>query len=161
MEFFDGRKIQKEILEKVKKRLNTVGYKPRLAVIWVGDDLISARYVAIKKRIAENLGINFDIYKYQSDVSQEELIEKIQELNLGKNVDGIMIQLPLLVGLSRSEIIAAVSKEKDADGLRACAGLDCEIRPPVIRAIFLALREAKIDLSSSKVAVIGKGFLVV
>ena len=99
MKVFDGRKIQKEILAKIKKRLEKIDYQPTLAVIWVGNDPISARYVAIKQRIAEDLGIHFDIYKYSTDVEIEELISKIKELNLEKKVDGIMIQIPLRVEL--------------------------------------------------------------
>lgn len=158
MNQFDGRKIQKELLAKIKSRLEKIDHQPKLAVIWVGNDPVSTRYVAIKQRIAEDLGIHFDIYKYQLGVSQEELISKIKELNF--LVDGLMIQLPLPSDLDRLEVISAIDPGKDVDGLRACADLACDIRPPVVKAIFLALEQAKVNLEKSKVAVVGKGFLV-
>lgn len=81
MKIFVGRKIQKELLAKIKDRLSQIDHQPKLAVIWVGPDPISARYVAIKQRIADDLGVHFDIYRYQPDINQTELIEKIKELN--------------------------------------------------------------------------------
>lgn len=157
---FDGRKIQEEILAKIKKRLGKIDYQPTLAVIWVGNDPISARYVAIKQRIAEDLGIHFDIYKYPTDLKIEELISKIGELNSTKNVDGIMIQMPLPSRIDSRRIISEIDSKKDVDGLRMCADLVCEIRPPVIKSVLMAIKSSGADIKKSKIAIVGKGFLV-
>jgi methylenetetrahydrofolate dehydrogenase (NADP+) / methenyltetrahydrofolate cyclohydrolase len=155
----DGKKIQGEILADLKRKTVNLPTKPVLAVVWIGDDPISARYVKIKKQLAEGLGIRFDIYKYSVEVSGERIIKKIKALN-SSDTTGVMVQMPLPKNIDRDKVILAIGAKKDVDGLRMCANFDSEILPPVIKAVMLALNSTKVDLKKSQVAIIGQGFLV-
>tara|TARA_Y100000591_G_scaffold2467_1_gene2203 strand:- start:664 stop:1512 length:849 start_codon:yes stop_codon:yes gene_type:complete len=105
-------KIKKEILE-LKKRFNKV---PKLVVILIGDYAPSKIYVQNKKKAAEEVGIISEILDYKSDVTEKEILEKIHKLNLDKNIDGILVQLPLPSQISNEKIINLIDPQKDVDG---------------------------------------------
>lgn len=160
MNIFDGKKIRDEILQELKTQVELLPTTPVLAVIWVGDDFASARYIEVKQRAAEKVGIHFDLIKYSDNVEKAEIEARIRELNDDQKVVGIMIQVPMPKKFDLVDIISIISPEKDVDGLRYCSNLSCNFRPPVTLSIIEAIKHSGINLPDSKIAVIGKGFLV-
>lgn len=157
---FDGKKIRDEILSDLKSRVLGLKRPPILAVIWVGEDKVAARYVEIKQRAAEKLGIHFDLIKYPANVSESAVVDKIKALNQDPKVDGIMAQIPLPDSVNQDKIIEAINPDKDVDGLRYCANLTCDFYPPVVSAIILTMEMADENIYGKNITVIGKGFLV-
>ncbi|MFA7244064.1 MAG: bifunctional 5,10-methylenetetrahydrofolate dehydrogenase/5,10-methenyltetrahydrofolate cyclohydrolase [Patescibacteria group bacterium] len=160
MNMFDGRKIRNEILDDLKIRVASFQQKPVLAVIWIGEDFATARYIESKERAAEKIGVHFDLFKYPTEVTQEEVEKKILELNQNQSVDGIMIQIPIPEYLNLNDLIKQIDPAKDVDGLNFCRGGICNFRPPVTISIMEAIKRSGINYKESKIAIIGKGFLV-
>ncbi len=157
---FDGRKIRDQILADLKIKFAALASRPTLAVIWIGDDLVSARYVEQKQRAAEFLGVHFDIFKFPASVTNEIVADKIKKLNSDPTVTGVMVQLPIPESLNQGELISAINPEKDIDALLFCLESKCSFRPPVALGIMEALKESGANLKTASVAVIGRGFLV-
>jgi len=105
-------KIKKEILE-IKLKTNKA---PSLTVILVGEFTPSKIYVKNKEKSAEEVGINSKIIKYPKNVSEKEILIKIDELNKDKHTSGILVQLPLPDQISKEKIINAIHPSKDVDG---------------------------------------------
>ena len=116
----DGKKeaaiLREEIkneIAKLKKKTNKV---PGLTVILIGEFAPSQIYVRNKEKNSKEVGINSNVLKYPSDVSEEEILNKIEELNKDKNISGILVQLPLPDQISKEKIINAIDPLKDVDG---------------------------------------------
>ncbi|MCX6811061.1 MAG: bifunctional 5,10-methylenetetrahydrofolate dehydrogenase/5,10-methenyltetrahydrofolate cyclohydrolase [Candidatus Berkelbacteria bacterium] len=157
---FDGRKIRDQILSELKVKFAALSTKPTLAVIWIGDDKVSARYIEQKQRAAEFVGVRFDICKFPESVTTKVVEEQIKKLNSDASVTGIMIQLPVPETVDQFELVSAIAPEKDVDALRFCSDIECTFRPPVTLGVLEALKESGINLANSTVAVVGRGFLV-
>lgn len=116
----DGRAIAAEIREEVKteaEELRAGGITPKLAVILVGDDPASVYYANSKKKAAEKVGIDYDLFNLAEDTPEKEIIELIDKLNKDASVHGIMVELPLPDHLSKENIMEAVDPLKDVDGI--------------------------------------------
>lgn len=121
---FDGKKFaaEKEFSLRIRVLgLKTRGVYPKLASIIIGDDPASVLYVNLKKKAAERIGAELDIYRLPEKTKLEDILLLIGTLNVDPNVHGIMVQMPLPERLaeSREKIIMTVSPEKDVDGLQA------------------------------------------
>lgn len=108
-------KVMEEVEEEVKKLISK-GITPGLGLVLTGTDRYSARYVRLKKRRAESIGIQ-TFHHHLENPSQEEVLKLIEQLNSDSNVHGIMVQLPLAEGLDELETVEAILPEKDVDGL--------------------------------------------
>ena len=108
--------LRKKIAEEVAGITARTSKKPGLAVILVGHDPASEVYVRNKDKQAKECGMNSYEYKMPETISEEQLINKINELNNDKNVHGILVQLPLPKHISELAVINAISPEKDVDG---------------------------------------------
>jgi len=155
---FDGRKIRDEILSQLRDRISRLKTKPTLAVIWVGENPVSEKYIRSKQRAAKEIGVNFKLYQFSALASEADIVNKIKELNKDKNIIGILLQMPLPNKIDRQKVIKAISAKKDIDGLRFCAGFESDFQPPVVLAILEALNG--VDFGQNKVAIVGRGFLV-
>ena len=116
----DGKKeaaiLREEIkneIAKLKKKTNKV---PGLTVILIGEFAPSQMYVRNKEKNSKEVGINSNVIKYPSDVSEKEVLNKIEELNKDKNISGILVQLPLPDQINKEKIINAINPLKDVDG---------------------------------------------
>jgi len=156
---FDGKRVRNEILSDLKKKIAVLKTKPTLAVIWVGDDPISRKYIEVKEKIARDIGIDFQLIRLPDTIKHYDIIAKVKIL-CQAGVGGMMVQLPLPAKIGRQKVIAAIPPEKDIDGLRFCAGLSSKFQPPVVLAILEAIRRSKVNIGKSRVAIIGQGFLV-
>lgn len=115
MTILDGKALAQTIRTKIKDRVTALEHKPGLAILLVGEDPASHIYVNLKQKACEEVGIRFEKYLYASNVSEEELILKIQELNNDSDVHGILVQIPL-PNQNANHVIAAIDPIKDVDG---------------------------------------------
>ncbi|NME36109.1 MULTISPECIES: bifunctional methylenetetrahydrofolate dehydrogenase/methenyltetrahydrofolate cyclohydrolase FolD [Fusobacterium] len=123
MNILDGKKYSEKILNNIKlqiEKLESLGKrKPGLAVIMVGENPASKIYVNSKVKACEKVGIYSEKITLPEDITQEGLLEEIEKLNNNKNIDGILVQLPLPKHLEEEKICNAIATEKDVDGFKA------------------------------------------
>ena len=116
----DGIKEASLLREEIKKEISFLKEKqnkaPSLTVILIGDFAPSEIYVRNKEKNSKEVGINSEVIKYPKDISEKEVLEKIEELNNDNNIHGILVQLPLPVQINKKKIINAISPKKDVDG---------------------------------------------
>jgi methylenetetrahydrofolate dehydrogenase (NADP+)/methenyltetrahydrofolate cyclohydrolase len=115
----DGKKISKEIKDELKEKVATLkaeGKNIALAVIQVGEDPASSVYVNNKKKACEYIGIESLSFHLPETITEEELLEKIKELNQDEKVNGILVQLPLPKHIDEDKVIKTIAPEKDVDG---------------------------------------------
>src|SRR4051812_17654820 len=119
-QLIDGKRISAQVRSQVQKRTlalkASAGINPGLAVIRVGEDPASKVYVQGKRKDAEEVGFASWEFHYAADVSQSEVLAKVNALNEDPLVHGILVQLPLPKGLDADRIISSVRADKDADG---------------------------------------------
>ena len=120
MMIIDGKKESAVLREEIKKEIISIKNKtnkvPGLSVILIGDLVPSQIYVRNKEKNSKEVGMNSNIIKYSKDVTEEEVLKKIKELNNDKNVSGILVQLPLPDQIGKEKIINSIDPSKDVDG---------------------------------------------
>jgi methylenetetrahydrofolate dehydrogenase (NADP+) / methenyltetrahydrofolate cyclohydrolase len=169
MELIDGKKIsaqiKEEIAEEVTKIKQSGGKTPHLAAILVGHDGGSETYVAHKVKACEQVGFDSTLVRYEDDVTEEELLAKIDALNNNDSIDGFIVQLPLPDHISENKVIEAVDPKKDVDGFhpinvgRMIAGLPAFISATPA-GIMELIKRYNIETSGKNVAVIGRSNIV-
>ena len=116
----DGKKEAAILREEIKNEIANLKKKtnkvPGLTVILIGEFTPSQIYVRNKEKNSKEVGINSNVIKYPSDVSEKEVLNKIEELNKDKNISGILVQLPLPEQINKEKIINAINPLKDVDG---------------------------------------------
>ena len=116
----DGKKIAAELRQEIKLEISQLKNKykkvPGLTVILVGDLPASQIYVRNKEKSAIEVGLKSEIIKYPKSVTEEEILNKVEELNKDNNVSGILVQLPLPEHINKKKVIEAISPDKDVDG---------------------------------------------
>ena len=117
----DGKVVAQKVLDDVRAGVarlkDRTGTVPTLAVVLVGDFAPSKVYVANKKRAADTVGIASEDHVHPEGLDRAALLALLRKLNADPRVHGILLQLPLPAGLDEDEAIAAISPEKDVDGL--------------------------------------------
>ena len=120
MTLIDGKKtaddIKKEIAVEVKQIVAEGKNAPHLAAVLVGHDGGSETYVAFKIKDCEEVGFRSSLIRFEDDVTEDELIAKVHELNNDPDIDGFIVQLPLPKHISEQKIIEAIDPKKDVDG---------------------------------------------
>ena len=112
----DGKKVSVERLEALKEEIQESGLSPGLATVIVGEDPASQMYVRMKHKACDQVGIRSVGVVLSADVTTEDVVKHVQELNVDPSVDGILVQLPLPDHIDTEAVIEAVSPEKDVDG---------------------------------------------
>ena len=116
----DGKKIAAELRQEIKLEISQLKNKykkvPGLTVILVGDLPASQIYVRNKEKSAIEVGLKSEIIKYPKSVTEEEILNKVEELNKDNTVSGILVQLPLPEHINKKKVIEAISPDKDVDG---------------------------------------------
>lgn len=162
----DGKKLRDKIFEDLKAKLDKMAKKPTLAVILVGENSASQIYVRNKKKTAEKLGINSISIEYPSEITENKLLEKIDELNDDENVTAILVQLPLPAHIDKNKVIDKILPQKDVDGLtpynlgKLFSGEEPYVYPCTPKGILLLLDEYGIELEGKHVVVVGRSNLV-
>lgn len=115
----EGKKISEIVREEWKERANRLkakGVLPGLAVIIVGDNPASKLYVNNKIKACHDVGLHSEVHDLPADISEEMLLNLIEELNNAKKINGILVQLPLPDHIDESKVLEAIKKDKDVDG---------------------------------------------
>ncbi len=119
-QIIDGKQIATDLKLEIAKEVLAIKTKhniiPTLAVILVGSDPASEVYVSNKEKAAHLVGMNSILYKFANDISESDLLKKIDELNNDKNVHGILVQLPLPKHIDGKKVIHSINYKKDVDG---------------------------------------------
>ncbi|HOU76003.1 MAG TPA: bifunctional 5,10-methylenetetrahydrofolate dehydrogenase/5,10-methenyltetrahydrofolate cyclohydrolase [Candidatus Dojkabacteria bacterium] len=162
MKILDGIQIANEILADVKLKVELEKWKikPHLAIIIVGDDYGSKMYVAMKKKRANEVGIECTVFAFDTNSSTIEIIEKIKELNLNDTYTGIMVQLPLPSQIDTIEVVNSIVFSKDVDGLGAynlgrIFQKKAYIVPATALGVIRLLEKYKISLEGKNAVIIG------
>ena len=169
MQLIDGKavaaQIKKEIATEVNKILANGGKRPHLAAILVGHDGGSETYVAAKVKACEECGFTSTLIRYEADVTEEELLAKVEELNNAADIDGFIVQLPLPKHIDEQKVTEAIDYRKDVDGFhpvnagRLAIGLPCFLSATP-NGIMELLRRYNIDTKGKKCVVLGRSNIV-
>ncbi|HKI89696.1 MAG TPA: bifunctional methylenetetrahydrofolate dehydrogenase/methenyltetrahydrofolate cyclohydrolase FolD [Draconibacterium sp.] len=120
MILIDGKKVASEIKQEIAAEVVKIkengGKTPHLAAVLVGHDGGSETYVAYKIKDCEVVGFKSSLIRYEDDVTEEELLAKVHELNNDDDLDGFIVQLPLPKHISEQKVIEAIDPRKDVDG---------------------------------------------
>lgn len=164
----DGKQMASDMRAEIKaevEKLAKDGIVPGLGVILVGDDPASRSYVSAKEKACHEAGIYSDDNRLSEDASQEELIALVEKMNNDPKINGILVQLPLPKHLNESEVLLAISPEKDVDGFhpinigRMVAG-EKAFLPCTPHGIIKMLIRSSVEIQGSEVVVIGRSNIV-
>lgn len=159
----NGKILQKEIFEELNEKAK--GKNIKFCIISIGKDEPSRIYINQKKKMAEKIGYICENIKYSEDVSQDQIISKIRELNADKSVSGIMVQLPIPRKFDENEILNTIDFKKDIDGLTKenlarLVNNEPGIFPATPSGIVYLLEKYGIDLAGKDILIINRSKLV-
>ena len=169
MTLIDGKAISEQIKQEIAAEVADIvahgGKRPHLAAILVGHDGGSETYVASKVKACEVCGFKSTLIRYEDNVTEEELLAKVCELNDDEDIDGFIVQLPLPKHISEQKVIETIDYRKDVDGFhpinvgRMSIGLPCYISatPNGIMELF---RRYHIETQGKKCVVLGRSNIV-
>ncbi|MGK2863076.1 MAG: bifunctional methylenetetrahydrofolate dehydrogenase/methenyltetrahydrofolate cyclohydrolase FolD [Chitinophagaceae bacterium] len=169
MQILDGKKaaqaIKDDLRIDVAQRSNEGKKIPHLAAVLVGKNGASETYVAAKVRACEETGFKSTMIRFEDDISENKLLEKIEDLNTDPDIDGILVQLPLPKHISDVNVINTISPDKDVDGFHPVSvGRMVQGAPTFVPAtpygIMLLLQHYKIDTKGMHAVVIGRSNIV-
>ncbi|CDE99790.1 bifunctional protein FolD [Clostridium sp. CAG:813] len=162
----DGKKLRDKIIENLKAKVDTFEEKPTLVVILVGENPASKIYVNNKKKMAEKIGIHSEVINYPANITEAELLDKIEELNNNKKVTAILVQLPLPKHISKDNVMNKIIQSKDVDGFtpynfgKLFSGETPTVYPCTPKGILLLLDEYNIEIEGKHVVIVGRSNIV-
>ncbi len=169
MQLIDGKATAKAIKEEIKAEVDKLvlagNRPPHLAAILVGHDGGSETYVAYKIKDCEEVGFRSSLIRFEDDVEEEVLLDKIRELNDDPGLDGFIVQLPLPGHINEQEVIEAINPDKDVDGFhpvnvgRTVIGLPSFVSATPFGIIEL-LKRYQIETSGKNCVVVGRSNIV-
>jgi methylenetetrahydrofolate dehydrogenase (NADP+)/methenyltetrahydrofolate cyclohydrolase len=169
MIILDGKKTSNEIKEEIKITVNTMKASgerpPHLAAVLVGNDGASLTYVGSKVRSCEYVGFDSTLIRLESNISEEDLLRHIKDLNQDDNLDGYIVQLPLPKHIDDEKILLAIDPRKDVDGFhptnfgRMALELNAFI-PATPFGILQLLKRYKVPTSGKHCVVVGRSNIV-
>lgn len=169
MQILDGKKAAQAIKDELKievAALAAEGKKvPHLAAILVGTNGASETYVAAKVKACEEVGFKSTLIRFEETISENKLLEQIQDLNSDPDVDGILVQLPLPKHISDEQVINTIDPDKDVDGFHPVSvgkmvqGVTTFI-PATPHGVMLLLKHYKIDTKGKHAVVVGRSNIV-
>ena len=160
----NGKEIREALKQELQDKINKISESLKLVVIQVGDDPASNIYIKNKKKLCEELGILCEHKKFL-EITEQDLIQEIDNLNNDKTVTGILVQLPLPPEIDETKIIEKISPLKDVDGLtsqnmgKLFTGNKALV-PCTALGIIKMLEYLNIDLQGLNVTVVGRSKLV-
>ncbi len=169
MKLIDGKaisaQIKEEIAIEVKEMVDAGAKKPHLAAVLVGHDGGSETYVAHKVKACEQVGFNSTLVRFEDDVTEAELLARVNDLNNDPDIDGFIVQLPLPKHISENKVIEAIDPTKDVDGFhpvnvgRMVAGLPAFVSATPFGIVEL-LKRYKVETSGKNCVIIGRSNIV-
>lgn len=157
--------IKKELADEVAEIKKAGGKIPHLAAVLVGHDGGSETYVANKVKNCEEIGFKSTLIRYEDDVTEEELLRKVEELNNDADVDGFIVQLPLPDHISEQKVIETIDYRKDVDGFhpinvgRMSLGLPC-FKSATPAGIIELLKRYEIETKGKHCVILGRSNIV-
>ena len=169
MQLIDGKaiaeQVKQEIAAQVAEMVANGQKRPHLAAILVGHDGGSETYVANKVKACEVCGFTSTLIRFEADITEEELLAKVKELNEDDDVDGFIVQLPLPKHINEQHVIEAIDYRKDVDGFhpinvgRMNIGLPCFVSATP-NGILELLKRYNIETKGKKCVVLGRSNIV-
>lgn len=169
MQLLDGKVVSAAYKEQIKKEVDLIKAEgrrvPHLAAILVGDNPASKAYVGNKVKTCGELGFESTLVTYGVEVSEEELLRKINEMNADDSIDGILVQLPLPAHIDENKIIDTILPGKDVDGFhpinlgKMMIGQEAFV-PATPKGIMMMLEHYQIDTAGMNCVVIGRSNIV-
>jgi len=169
MEIIDGKKISTEIKNEITQEVIKIkeegGKIPHLATILIGHDGASETYVAHKVKACEQVGFKSTLIRFEESVSEQELLNKVKEINENIDIDGLIVQLPLPEHISEQKVIETIEPKKDVDGFhpvnvgRMAIGLKSYISATP-NGILELIKRYKIETSGKNCVIIGRSNIV-
>lgn len=164
----DGNKIRDEILGEVAEEVSELsarGVQPKLIAVLVGDDPASHIYVRNKIRACEQVGMASETLRPPADISTEEMLQLVGELNARDDVDGILVQLPLPPQVDASQVLLRIDPAKDVDGFHpmnmgALATGEPKLVPCTPSGLIEILDRSGIEISGKRAVVLGRSNIV-
>ena len=165
----DGKKLSLEIEERLNDYISnnkiTAKRAPGLAVIRIGEDPASGVYVQNKEKACSRVGIKSFIFHLKDDVDQKEVEQLIKKLNIDKDIDGMLLQLPIPMKFDEQRLISYINPDKDVDGLNELNIGKLVKNEPGMRSctpagIINLLRSQNITIEGKKIVVVGRSLLV-
>ena len=168
MILIDGKKAAAELKENLRSEVSELKKKynkvPGLTVILIGELTPSKIYVKNKEKSANEVGLKSDVIRYQDNVDEKIILEKIQELNKDETVSGILVQLPLPKHIDKQKVIETILPSKDVDGFHPVnvgnlsSGYESSI-PCTPLGCYLLIKKIEPNLSGKKAVVVGRSNL--
>ena len=167
-QIIDGKKIAQEIKDELREKaaaMKAQGIERCLAVIQVGADPASSVYVRNKKKACEYVGISSLSYELPEETTEDELLSIIRELNERKDVNGILVQLPLPEHIDEAKVLLAIAPEKDVDGFHPVSVGNLSIgRPGYVSCtpagVIQLLKRSGISIEGKECVVLGRSNIV-
>lgn len=169
MELIDGKKIAKEVKDEIAAEVSRIkeagGKIPHLAAMIVGHDGASETYVAAKVKACHQVGFVSSEFRFEDNITEEELLSEIRKVNENDDIDGLIVQLPLPGHISETRVIETISPKKDVDGFhpinvgKMVASLPTYL-PATPAGIVELLKRYKIQTSGKNCVVIGRSNIV-
>ena len=168
-QLLDGKAVsaqmKKEMAEEVAQIKAAGGKIPHLAAILVGHDGGSETYVASKVKTCQEIGFKSTLIRFEEDVTEEELLRKVDELNNDPDVDGFIVQLPLPKHISEQKVIEAIDYRKDVDGFHPLNVANLWLKQPCTlpctpKGIIRMLQRAGVEIAGKRAVVIGRSNIV-
>ncbi len=161
----NGKELSLKIKENLKKEVENLNPKPSLVVIQVGEDPASNIYVNSKAKLAREIGYEFEHAKFDENVTEDELIKKIEEINASDKINGVIVQLPIPAHLNATKIINKINPIKDIDGLTEInAGKLLTSKASLVsctpKGIITLLKAYNVDFVGKHVVIVGRSNLV-
>ncbi|HJD63376.1 MAG TPA: bifunctional methylenetetrahydrofolate dehydrogenase/methenyltetrahydrofolate cyclohydrolase FolD [Rickettsia endosymbiont of Degeeriella rufa] len=165
-----GKALANEILSElnyeVQRLKDKIGESPKLAIVLVGDNPASIIYVKNKIKHANKIGIDTLLLNLSITIKTEDLIAKINELNLDQNVSGIIVQLPLPESIDKNKILSAILHSKDVDGFHPLnvgylhSGIDSGFVPCTALGCLEVIKKHEPNLSGKNAVIVGRSNIV-
>lgn len=165
MILIDGKEVAEKCKKNIAERIKELNRTPGFAVIRIGEDEASKIYVRLKHKMSEELGINFVEHHLEENVTQEELISLIKNLNLDDSIDGILLQSPIPYHLNILEAFQTIAAEKDVDGFNPINVGKLVQKQECFAActptgVMTMLKEYNVELEGKHCVVIGRSNIV-
>ena len=161
----DGKVVKAKLLEDLKEKINNLNEPLSLTVIQIGNIPASNVYVNQKKKMADNIGINFNHIKLDENITEDEVINIINKLNNDDSVDGILVQLPIPKHINSKKVQNAINEYKDVDGITDTnIGKLAHNRESLVACTPIGIVELldyyNIEISGKNVVIVGRSDLV-
>lgn len=164
----NGTQSAKKLLSQIQRNITILkkqGRHFKLAVVLVGDDKASLSFIRKKEESCKKIGINFELFKFQSNINTDSLCQKIRIIQEDPKLSALVVQLPLPPKVNTRQVLETIDPKLDVDCLTSfnmgkLAAGTYKILPPTPAAILHLIKEYNIDLKRKHIVIVGKGELV-